>query len=44
LKKTDAELDAGDKVDLLYIINRNWFNGVESPQIIIKDICRNAVN
>ena len=28
----------GDNVDVLYEIKRNLFNGVETPQMILKDI------
>ena len=34
------EIAVGDKVDLLYSFNRNWYNGVERPQIIIREICK----
>lgn len=32
------DFDTGDFVDVLYQINRNTYNGVETPQMIIKDI------
>jgi single-stranded-DNA-specific exonuclease RecJ len=42
--KGNDELTTGDKVDLLYTFNRNWYNGVERPEIIIKDMCKSAMN
>ena len=41
-KKAD-EITVGDKVDLLYTFNRNWYNGVERPQIIIRDINKSVM-
>ncbi|MCH5289231.1 MAG: single-stranded-DNA-specific exonuclease RecJ [Treponema sp.] len=32
------DLDKGDVVDILYEIKRNLFNGMETPQLILKDI------
>ncbi|MBQ9206028.1 MAG: single-stranded-DNA-specific exonuclease RecJ [Treponema sp.] len=32
------DFDKGDLVDVLYQINRNTYNGVESPQLVITDI------
>lgn len=34
------DFDKGDLVDVVYKINRNTFNGVETPQMIITDIRR----
>ncbi len=34
------EFDKGDKVDVVYQISRNTYNGVETPQMIITDIRR----
>lgn len=34
------EFEKGDKVDVVYQINRNTYNGVETPQMIITDIRR----
>jgi len=44
IDKANDELAAGDKVDLLYTFNRNWYNGVDRPEIIIRDMCKSAVN
>ncbi|MDR0286943.1 MAG: hypothetical protein LBI03_04440, partial [Clostridiales bacterium] len=38
------EISAGDRVDLLYTFNRNWYNGIERPQIIIMDISKSVMN
>ncbi|GHT94762.1 single-stranded-DNA-specific exonuclease RecJ [Spirochaetia bacterium] len=38
--KVKREFDIGDKVDLVFTINRNWFNGAETPQMIITDLKR----
>jgi single-stranded-DNA-specific exonuclease len=38
--KVKTEFDVGDKVDVVFTITRNWFNGVETPQIIISDLHR----
>ena len=32
------DFDKGDTVDVLYQVNRNTYNGVETPQLIITDI------
>ena len=42
IEKLNDELITGDKVDLLYTFNRNWYNGVERPEIIIMDICKSS--
>jgi len=34
--KTD--FDKGDTVDLIYTVSRNWFNGTQTPQLIVKDL------
>jgi single-stranded-DNA-specific exonuclease len=38
--KVRSEFDAGDKVDLVFTVTRNWFNGMETPQIIVSDLHR----
>jgi single-stranded-DNA-specific exonuclease len=40
-ERLDADLFIGDKIDMLYSFNRNWYKGVETPQIIIKEIVKN---
>jgi single-stranded-DNA-specific exonuclease len=27
-------------VDLVFTVNRNWFNGIETPQMIVTDLRR----
>jgi len=43
-KNAVDEIAVGDKIDMLYSFNRNWYKGIEQPQIIIKDICKSAKN
>ena len=38
--KVKHDFDLGDKVDLCFKVNRNFFNGNEIPQLIISDIKR----
>jgi single-stranded-DNA-specific exonuclease len=38
-----VDINAGDAVDMFYAFNRNWYKGIEYPQIIIRDICKSAV-
>ncbi|WP_407425462.1 single-stranded-DNA-specific exonuclease RecJ [Treponema sp.] len=37
-KALHNDFDKGDLVDVLYQVNRNTYNGVESPQLVITDI------
>jgi len=39
-EKVKREFDMNDTVDLVFRLNRNWFNGNEIPQIIVSDIKR----
>ncbi len=39
-EKVKKEFDLNDTVDLVFQLNRNWFNGTETPQIIITDLRR----
>ena len=36
-ERLKRDFDTGDKIDILYRISRNTFNGVETPQMIIVD-------
>jgi single-stranded-DNA-specific exonuclease len=38
--KVKVEFDLNDTVDLVFKFSRNWFNGIETPQIIITDLRR----
>jgi single-stranded-DNA-specific exonuclease len=40
--KVKREFDLNDTVDLVYTFNRNWFNGAETPQIIVTDLRRSG--
>ena len=39
-EKVKRDFDLKDRVDLVFTLNRNWFNGSETPQIIITDLKR----
>jgi single-stranded-DNA-specific exonuclease len=39
-EKVKVDFDTGDKVDIVYNLGRNWFNGNETPQMIIRDLKR----
>ncbi|MDR0377871.1 MAG: single-stranded-DNA-specific exonuclease RecJ [Spirochaetaceae bacterium] len=38
--KVKQEFDLEDQVDLVYTVERNWFNGIETPQLKIIDLRR----
>jgi single-stranded-DNA-specific exonuclease len=38
--KVRSEFDVGDRVDLVFSVTRNWFNGIETPQIVVSDLHR----
>ncbi|MDR0718247.1 MAG: single-stranded-DNA-specific exonuclease RecJ [Treponema sp.] len=38
--KIKTEFDDGDNVDALYTLSRNWFKGVETPEMTIIDLKR----
>jgi single-stranded-DNA-specific exonuclease len=40
--KVKKEFDIGDKVDLVFEITRNWFNHIETPQLVITDLKRSG--
>ncbi len=37
-ERLHRDFDKGDKIDILYQINRNTFNGNETPQMILSDL------
>jgi single-stranded-DNA-specific exonuclease len=41
-EKVKRDFDLGDKVDLVFNLNRNWFNGIETPQMIVTDLKRSG--
>jgi single-stranded-DNA-specific exonuclease len=42
--KVRVDFDQGDTVDVVYNLSRNWFNGNETPQMIIRDLKRSSVH
>jgi single-stranded-DNA-specific exonuclease len=39
-EKVNVEFSLGDAVDLVFEVSRNWFQGTETPQIIVTDLRR----
>jgi single-stranded-DNA-specific exonuclease len=39
-EKVKRDFDLGDSVDLVFRVNRNWFKGIETPQLIVNDLRR----
>jgi single-stranded-DNA-specific exonuclease len=39
--KVKRDFDKNDRVDLVFTLSRNWFNGSETPQLIVTDLKRN---
>jgi single-stranded-DNA-specific exonuclease len=39
-ERVKRDFDLEDKVDLVFTLSRNWFNGMETPQLIITDLRR----
>ena len=42
--KVKKDFDLNDLVDLCFKINRKWYNGTETPQLIISDIKRSTIS
>jgi single-stranded-DNA-specific exonuclease len=40
--KVDRDFSLDDSVDLVYRLSRNWFNGTETPQIMVMDLRRSG--
>jgi single-stranded-DNA-specific exonuclease len=38
--KVKRDFDKNDTVDLVFTLNRNWFNGSETPQLMVMDLKR----
>ncbi|GHV79344.1 single-stranded-DNA-specific exonuclease RecJ [Spirochaetia bacterium] len=38
--KVKRDFDKNDTVDLVFTLNRNWFNGSETPQLMVTDLKR----
>ncbi|MDR3167199.1 MAG: DHH family phosphoesterase, partial [Treponema sp.] len=39
-ERVKRDFDLEDRVDLVFTLSRNWFNGMETPQLIITDLRR----
>ena len=39
-EKVKRDFDLGDEVDLVFRVTRNWFKGMETPQLIVSDLKR----
>ena len=39
-EKAKRDFDIGDEVDLVFRINKNWYKGIETPQLIVSDLKR----
>lgn len=42
-ERLHSEFEIGDKIDILFHVERNVFNGVETPQLILKDLRKSVV-
>jgi single-stranded-DNA-specific exonuclease len=40
VEKAKRDFDIGDTVDLVFTLDRNWFNGQETPRMIVTDLKR----
>jgi single-stranded-DNA-specific exonuclease len=40
--KVEVEFSLGDTVDLVFELSRNWYQGTETPQIIVTDLRRSG--
>jgi single-stranded-DNA-specific exonuclease len=40
--KIKREFDKNDRVDMVFTLNRNWFNGSETPQLMVMDLKRSS--
>jgi single-stranded-DNA-specific exonuclease len=38
--KVKRDFDINDTVDLVFKVSRNWFNGIETPQLMVSDLRR----
>ncbi|MDR1957153.1 MAG: single-stranded-DNA-specific exonuclease RecJ, partial [Treponema sp.] len=39
-EKVKRDFDIHDQVDLVFKVSRNWFNGMETPQLMVSDLRR----
>jgi single-stranded-DNA-specific exonuclease len=42
--RVKRDFDMNDRVDLVFKISRNWYNGIETPQFIITDLKRSEAS
>jgi single-stranded-DNA-specific exonuclease len=40
VEKAKRDFDIGDTIDLVFTLDRNWFNGQETPRMIVTDLRR----
>ena len=40
--KVKRDFDINDTVDLVFKVSRNWFNGIETPQLMVSDLRRST--
>ena len=40
--KVKRDFDLGDEVDLVFRVSRNWFKGIETPQLVVSDLRRSG--
>ncbi|MDR0475067.1 MAG: single-stranded-DNA-specific exonuclease RecJ [Treponema sp.] len=41
-EKVNREFTAGDKADVVFSLGRNWFKGMETPEMVVSDIKRSC--
>jgi single-stranded-DNA-specific exonuclease len=39
-EKARRDFDIGDEIDMVFKVTRNWFKGVETPQLVVSDLKR----
>jgi single-stranded-DNA-specific exonuclease len=42
VEKVRKDFDLGDQVDVVFRVTRNWYNGKETPQLVISDLKRSG--
>jgi single-stranded-DNA-specific exonuclease len=40
VEKVKRDFDLGDTIDLVFTLSRNWFNGQETPRMVVTDLRR----
>jgi single-stranded-DNA-specific exonuclease len=41
--KVKRDFDLGDEIDMVFRVTRNWFKGIETPQLVVSDLRRSGV-